>query len=502
MATAMQVKIGPEFFKKELMDYSNWRWAYVREALQNCFDAPGCDRVDISLKQEGVSLRVTFENNGAPMDEDTLVNKLFALGASGKNFAGTVGGFGKAKVLLYMSQSNYKIRSGELEVVGCGGDYELSTGRPFFHGTRSEVVIPSGVDTLDRFTREFERFLAMAQWSGVVSLNGREWSPSLRKGSPRRELDFGVVYSNKTFENRLIVRMNGIPMFHTWIEFKKCVILELNGTSGDILTSNRDGLQHPHSNELTNLIEELAINKRSGLRSRQSKITHYEGEKLVARPSFLREIDEEDAIISEQSVLGGEELGDAVLASRSEDEEEAGVQASGVVLGSAPSVGSGVTVERLEVRRTVRLESEFWVKNDSEMEVPSYYYPENFGEYPRKLVSYWAKCLMELHKVFNHEATFAVGFIFDETSEAQYSEDNGAVYYLNPAEIVRQMRSKSRSMKKRFKLSQRDRIIMIALHEFVHALGYSYHDEDFANILTDKAAVVMANRKRFNRCFR
>jgi hypothetical protein len=109
---------------------------------------------------------------------------------------------------------------------------------------------------------------------------------------------------------------------------------------------------------------------------------------------------------------------------------------------------------------------------------------------------------MELHKVFNHEAAFAVGFIFDESVEAQYSTDNGSVYFLNPAVIVRQRYSNSRSMKKRFKLSQRDRIIMIALHEFIHGLGHHYHDEDFAGVLTDKAAVVMANRKRFNRCFR
>jgi hypothetical protein len=56
-------------------------------------------------------------------------------------------------------------------------------------------------------------------------------------------------------------------------------------------------------------------------------------------------------------------------------------------------------------------------------------------------------------------------------------------------------------MRKRFKLTDRDVIISLALHEAVHAIGCGTHDERYANLLTDKLAIVMAGRKKFNNCF-
>ena len=34
-----QVQIGPEFFKKAKQDYSSWRYAFVRELMQNAIDS-------------------------------------------------------------------------------------------------------------------------------------------------------------------------------------------------------------------------------------------------------------------------------------------------------------------------------------------------------------------------------------------------------------------------------------------------------------------------------
>jgi hypothetical protein len=34
-----QVKIGPEFFAKAKNDYANWKWAIIREFMQNSMDA-------------------------------------------------------------------------------------------------------------------------------------------------------------------------------------------------------------------------------------------------------------------------------------------------------------------------------------------------------------------------------------------------------------------------------------------------------------------------------
>lgn len=109
--------------------------------------------------------------------------------------------------------------------------------------------------------------------------------------------------------------------------------------------------------------------------------------------------------------------------------------------------------------------------------------------------------LLELHQLLDHSASFAIGFLFDEDSQAEYEEGRfGPVYYINPAVVMRQ-RSGSRSLRKRFKLTERHRLLSIAVHEIVHGLGNSRHDEDYAGRLTDVMGLVMANLRRFNKCF-
>ena len=93
------VKIGPSFFAKVFNDYSSWTWAFVREALQNGIDAPGSTEVRFEV-QSGTDTTIAFQNDGSPMTEEELVGKFLALGESGKNFQGTIGGMGRAKELL------------------------------------------------------------------------------------------------------------------------------------------------------------------------------------------------------------------------------------------------------------------------------------------------------------------------------------------------------------------------------------------------------------------
>ena len=122
--------------------------------------------------------------------------------------------------------------------------------------------------------------------------------------------------------------------------------------------------------------------------------------------------------------------------------------------------------------------------------------------YALKFLTIWTKLVQKTTEVLNRECEFSVGFVFSEDCEAQYEKGNyGDVFYLNPSKVVTQSNSSSRSFEKRFKLTDRDQLIMLALHEFVHFMGYSSHDEVYASKLTDLAAVVMKNRKRFNSCF-
>jgi len=483
MAFANHVKIGPEFFSKAFNDYANWKWAIVREFMQNSMDCSSdIIRVNVSLDDNGDTLLVV-ENNGSPMTKEILVDKLFALGGSGKNFNGTVGGFGKAKELLYFCHKFYNIQSGDFVVAGCGAGYDISEAESYFDGTRSTILI-SG-DYVDKLNNYFRVFASFAQWSGRFFLNGEEIDLCLRKGSPRREFDFGIVYTNKSFPNTLIVRINGIPMFWNSISYDRCVILELSGSSVDVLTSNRDGLNYSYRDRLSSFITEIAVDKRSALKNRNSvRYRKFEGEKMthhVNKSLNVKSVVDVGSVILRPTVSLVDAGGGSVALSDYRDV---------VIEESAAGV--------------MNISEEFIIKNETELKVPNYYLPDSseFSEYSRKLVRMWGRLMLELHRLFEHESEFAIGFVFDDMCEAQFENDvYGKVYYLSPAKVVEQAGSSSKSFKKRFLLTERNRLLMIALHEFVHGIGYGPHDEDYASKFTDMAWKVMNDRKRFNWCF-
>ena len=82
-------------------------------------------------------------------------------------------------------------------------------------------------------------------------LDGESHRPNLKKGSPRRDLGFAQIYTNKTHPHTMIVRIGGIPMSTEYVALDRCVIVELKGKSSDVLTANRDGLLRPYSSELS-----------------------------------------------------------------------------------------------------------------------------------------------------------------------------------------------------------------------------------------------------------
>ena len=508
---ARHVTIGPEFFAKSRNDYDNWRWALVREFFQNSIDCCSSKiQLDVQLVDNDTVITVT--NDGVPMDEDILVHKLLSLGSSGKNFTGgTTGGFGKAKEILYFCHEWYDIRTADLKVAGSGASYDITSGHDYVDGTISRIMIKG--DHVEDILTQARRFLDFAQVDCQWVINGERSSSCLRKGSPRRNLGFGTVYTNRTFNYVMVVRINGIPMFTYPTGLDRCVVVELHGNSNDVLTSNRDGLVHPFKGELSSFITELSVDKRSALRkSAVPRYVHYSGSKLVNS----NRVDVADIVGSVGSVAG------CSVKSESESESEnviSGVDVDGnrvihVAIekvsttnywGGAPNVGCTAVAD---VRKTVTLGTDFVLKNDTDMMIPGHFDPGSgqFSAYSSRLVRIWGRLVLEMHRLFDHEASFSIGFVFDDGSisstEAMYEQGEfGKVYYLNPAVVVEQNSSCSKSFKKRFKLTERDRIISIAAHEFVHGLGYGWHDERYANKLTDVVATVMKHRKRFNWCF-
>lgn len=479
-----QVKIGPEFFRKIKLDYADWRWALVREFLQNCFDAPGSRNVEVTVESNGDATILTVVNDGASMDRDTLVNKLLTLGGSGKNFEGeNTGGFGVAKSLLYYCHQNYVITTGNLTVRGSGAQYAISERETTEPGTRSMVAVDG--DEASELRDAVRKFAGMAQWKGTLKLDGEVLATDLRKGARRKDVGFGVVYTNNSFSNTCIVRLNGQPMFSTWTRFKGCVLIELTGKACQVLTSNRDGLVRPFSSQLNDLLTSLAVDKKSALREQQAEYKRYAGELQRNEAKKPKE-----AELGLSSVI---DVGQLAALVRS-----FGEMGGGATTEAAPETAQGgirmvVVSKEDEQDRSISVGPQFILKNATGMKTPSYYTPgDGFSRYSRDLVRCWTGLLLKLHQVCDRSGEFSVGFVFDEESEAESEKGvYGQVYYVNPVKVVT---NGKRRMEARWDGAWQARfeLISVACHEFVHgAYGLGEHDEDYAGKLTEVTAKAM-----------
>lgn len=511
MNFANSISIGPEFFAKAKNDYASFTWALVREFFQNSIDAPGSDQIDVIIATvEGNVTQMTVKNNGAPMSKETLVGKLLSLGGSGKGFQGTVGGFGKAKEVLYFCHKSYQIHTGDMLVQGSGAGYNLHEGCPeVLDGTQSTIVMDRNLTS--SLVEDVKRFASYAQWDGAIVLNGERLDCKLKKGSPRREFEWGTVYTNKAIPHRVIVRVGGIPMFSHRTELDRTVIVELKGASVDVLTSNRDGLVWKFEDEFDTFLMDLVTNKSKALKAQNPTYTHFSGAKFKAsKENPERKLGGTNA----RSIVGDVQPVLAAFAGRSVVPQEGGgavfssgrVGVLGEVLRQLEASDELVECKQKSEPSKTSVVSEFFViKNETTLKVPDHYQPgaEQFGAYSKKLARMWGRLVIELHRMYELENEFGIGFVFSEDAEAQYEQTNrfGVVYYLNPVQIVGQSVSLSKSFKKRFALTERDRILAIAVHEFVHGLGYDSHNESYAAKLTEVFSRVLKERKRFNWCF-
>lgn len=497
-----QIRIGPEFFAKIKNDYSNWSWALVREFAQNSIDAKGSKNIEftISLLPNGCT-QLICHNDGAPMTRDILTNKLLTLGGSGKNFEdGNIGGFGVAKSLLYYCHRHYTIYTGDYKVVGSGAQYTIEDAE-YFAGTKS--IIEMDGDHVDSLCRQVRLFAAYSQWSGRLALNGKELECNHPKGAFRRSFEWGSIYTNKQDSNRYVVRLGGIPMFIGYCSLDRLVVVELSGKSDEVLQSNRDGLKSGPHYEFMQFLQQLAVDKNSALRQRVSQITVYQGDLLGVKESrddvisgIVDDVIDSLAPVSEMEV---DEIAEA--------EAEGGVPMAALCadpgLRQALPSGIRVTVERRERLRSM-IGHEFVIMNNLGMEIPDYYKPGRFSSYSAKLVRYWTRIFLMIWELRGHNSPFSVGFVFDDDCAAMHSYEERDIFYINPATVVRQRNSNSRSLKCRCNFTPQGKwqLVADAIHEYAHYCGFKSHDEDYAAKLTDLMGWALANRDKFNKCFR
>lgn len=531
------ITISPEFFRKARNDYSDQEWAVAREFMQNSIDARSQNiRITIVHTEDGA--RVTVRNDGKAMSHEILTGKLLSLGASGKDFDNTVGGFGKAKEILYFTHASYQIRSGSYLVNGSGGTYDIQETVEFFPGTESTIHTDMSAE---RLINAFRKFFFYGQWTGTVTINDRVYTPRMKKGSRRKDYSWGVVYTNKSAEGKLVVRINGMPMFISDTSYSKgAVVVELNGNSGEILTANRDGLQWYSRRELDRFVEDLAVDRRSALKREAPTLQWWDGEQISSegRVEYTHEVssfiaDAVTAVLPKKEV---EErlfkLEDTVQVAAYQPTAQEEAVTTTHEISAVPDIFEGlrdvpgmenaiaftesVMAKKAEEEPSVEdlvelspIGTRFCIKkNLPGMKIPKAYLPGSFSPYAEKLIRRWVAVLTALSEIFPMPEKFSVGFIFDEDGcDARYEVDDelGPMFLINPVRLEEREDCNGhtrRTLIKKWKTHDKGRFISVATHEMIHYEGLSRHDEDYANLYTERMGEVLNNIKSFNGCFR
>lgn len=247
------------FFNMATKDYYNWKSGLIREFIQNSVDA-GSDQVEFCFDEKWLEIK----DNGCGMTLDTIESALLTLGGSHKTDS-SIGGFGKAKELLYFAWPQWEIHSNEHLIIGKGPQYR-SKKETLHKGTISRIYVHNKLDSIDYFIK---------QYLNLCSFNGDEISISFN--GKRFDID-GVKYGEKVYTidglgdlyrtdfsgiDRVIVQAHGLYMFSSHSVLDKSYVFNITQPSYDCLTSNRDSFVGEWQDKFTRMIGKVAIDSES-----------------------------------------------------------------------------------------------------------------------------------------------------------------------------------------------------------------------------------------------
>ncbi|TWO69110.1 hypothetical protein FN976_20460 [Caenimonas sedimenti] len=280
------VQMPSSFFKSSKREYKDWRFAMVREFVQNSYDAGAATiRFTIDSSAQGHTV-LTVADDGTGMDEDTLVNVLLCLGGSRKP-DGAVGGFGYAKTILLLAHHSYSVctvaADGMCRVVkGSGGTYTY-TAHPAIdesRGTSVTVEIDDSRPPQDwaDTVRRYASLCCMEYFTGRavrIVLSGTELPQNnATVYGYEVDSDAGYVWYNEVGDgdpkvSTFVVHVKGLPMFIEEVHGSSSKV-QLSGgielAAGSLaLTSNRDGLTWEHHQRFKECLT-VIVRRQSSLR--------------------------------------------------------------------------------------------------------------------------------------------------------------------------------------------------------------------------------------------
>lgn len=249
-----QVQVPHSYFRKAKSEYADWRWAMVREFIQNAYDARAA-HIDFQvILTEDQQLELRVDDDGSGMDSDILLNVLLCMGGSRKP-SGAIGGFGYAKAILFFAHAGYTIRTRDMLVVGHGGEYQLRHEQASVPGTRISVTLDDEGDSLELWQDCIAQYVLGCYMEYVnarpvvITLDGRELPQNNdREYEVALRSSLGDIWYDEVLDSArstFVVSVQGLPMF-TEVTYSTTNQTALHGgieleAGSTALTANRDG---------------------------------------------------------------------------------------------------------------------------------------------------------------------------------------------------------------------------------------------------------------------
>jgi len=504
-----QIEIGERFLSRPLKDYTNWRTAWWREAIQNSLDAGATEILLDAQENPDGTWTVSCDDNGKGMNFEEVRSYFLRMGESGKKVgqAGTVGGFGKAKELLVLPWLQWSISYNGGKVVGNGLQFKRTAGEPR-KGIRIEVVMPTDAHTTLGDARSILSRSDLKRCHFFLA--GVRFDPRsflVVKKPIRTMAGKGTIYAKKTPGEphySCLIRHHGLFMFDIYTDkLEAIVVLELEGPSIELLASNRDGFaDYSIKAAVSDFINELAKDKEVALRAPDKtirKIYHGTGP-LEAREQTAKSkaiVKETASAILAKETWGDEEVKDIsmILEEVSRQETDMGFKdtdksdkfrTQGETIREivrATSSENSRTEDRLRLLDTLLWKPSFLVLNErAHVAVPKMFFPESMTPTTLGLARIWSElCKFVLIQIQTFKF-FGIGFCFTEEAAAMHTVEAGLDWLLlNP---YRDSRDPSKGIWRSKNEKDLAMLYALAIHECTHLQGQVYHDKDFAYLMT------------------
>lgn len=494
MSNGYRIEVPQDYFAriaaKEYNDDAGM--ALIREFAQNSADA-GAKSVRFDF-MGGNTLRVSDDGCGA--NERKVRTKLLVPLASEKD-GEAIGGFGKAKELLYFGNAEWCIETQDVRVKGSYLTVgEFLTGQEFINGFVATVTLP---ESLYRAAKDNARsFLAHSERPGVEwVLDGSTiYSRISRPARAAKDFGFAKAYVEREVNDSTVYLRTGGLLTSTRYGYHGSgvgrVIIEVTGKSSELLTPARDWFRtNEHRRTVESWLNDLVTNATRTLAEEVGDEILFDDYEEVTPLAA-----EETASIKQNDIIPTHAGVRAEVSFRSNVPSETdalaaelagaydGATGEGATLttpGASAPQGGAVAVRR---KRPDGFDMTLMPKLDGvkrlvvhtggkvHAKTGSKWLRKN-GEAARKMLAAWTTAVRVVAKAANLPVD-AVGFTFAPDAEAEFIRARGGSRFamlLNPT---------------KFDLSAEfasDELLDLALHETAHLCTRGGHDETF--VLTE-----------------